>query len=327
MSAKTKPLPKLECFVGYEKTDEGYQLYTIYREAVDLLAPKIEFEYDDKDKVMRSVVPVAKLLKSGNKRDGYVVYYDIQKTNKKIPQKVKDAVAADCAELDKIDLKVNALREKYERDMNALKVMESEAKKRIRTQLKSRGVIVKRGRFFHRAMLIDDFRVFLKTDFKFAIKPLMVDELMDLAKEAPSRYRKMLKACVKTTSVTIDPKFYEEKLKAKIKGKDRKIFVQEEIDVDEHQLEEEVIPKLPYALKLMFWWMGDQLDEEGNHHTTLHAKTYNAKNPECQHCGGKFKKSTNEKPKRTAPKLRPVRIVRGKEADTRGKPAKGYSRS
>ena len=349
MTARKQPAIKLEYYVGYEKTDDGYQLYTIYREAVGMLASRgVEFEHDEKEKLMRSTHTIKKLPKVGNQKAGYVVFYDIKKVNKNIPSSVKKAVAADCAELDKIDLKVNALKERYERALAGLQAQEAEVKASIRSTLENRGVVVKRGRFFHRAMLIDDFRVFLKTDFKFAIEPLTAEELMDKAAEVPARFRKLLTSCIKTDAVLIDPKFYAEKLKKKIKPKDRKAFVNEELDVDDEKLEE-VLPKIPYQFRLLFWYMNDQIDEFGRHISVLHTKTYNAKNPECQHCGGKFKKNTNvckdcglksfsveeggqktskstTKPKRAKAKLRPVRMNQGKPADTRGVPAEGYSR-
>lgn len=348
MSAKTKPSNKQQFYVGYELTDDGYHLYTIERDAVLLLAPKIEFEHDEKEKLMRSTHPIQKLPKAGNKTSGYVTFYNVHKINKKISDSVKSAVSEDCNELDKIDRKVNALKERYQRELDVLMARELEAKTRIRKKLEHKGVVVKRGRFFHRAMLVDDFRVFLKTDFKFAVKPLTIEELREVAADLPSKYRTLLNSCIKTTGVFIDPQFYNEKLKKTIKPKDRKAFVHEELDVDEDRLEDEVLPKIPYTHRLMFWWMNDQVNENGDHLSVLHPRTYHVKNPECQHCGGKFKKSTNEcrdcglksfqvvtdgeknsrtsRPKRSRAKLRPVKMIQGKPADTRGVPAKGYSR-
>lgn len=343
---------KIEYFVGYEKTDEGYQLYTIYRQAIDLLAfSKIEFEFDPQEKYMRSTSPIKKLPKVGNRKSGYVTFYDIKKINKKIPKGVRKAVTADFEELNKINLKINKLRERYERDLDALNCCRDEAKARIRTRLKVHGAVTKVGRFFHRAMLINDVRVYLKTDFAFCVELLTAEQLKEIAKGIPAKYRKLLDTCVKTTGVLIDPVFYEKTLKKKIKPQDRKAFVTEEKDVDDQRLEEEILPKIPYAFRLLFWWMKDQLDENGEHIAALHTQTYHVTNPECQQCGGKFIKKTNEcrdcglksfqavddkiepakkskivaKPKRSA-KLNPVRIVRGKPADTRGVPAKGYSR-
>ena len=296
LAMKSNPQPELnlEYYVGYENDEEGIILYTIYLEAVSALADVgVKFKFETKAKAkstgrMRSTTKLTKLPKV-SKASG-VVFYDIDEINKEIPKGVRKTVAAACEELDRIDDQKNQLTEIYKAQIEKLDAAEARNKGKIRDNLTSHAPITEKGRFYHRMMLIDTFRVTLKTDFTFRIDSSNLEEI---ASKVAVKYRRLLNSCVKPDMVRIDPEFYERKVKQCLLPQEQKKYIEEIMDIDEDKLEDEVLPQLPYNMRLMFWSMTEQFNDEGLPRSTVHPKTYTAKNPDCQECGGKFLPKTN----------------------------------
>lgn len=204
---------------------------------------------------------------------------------------IKTKVEADWLAVDEIDKKLFQLKRDYERKREALRNQQADINNTIKNTIAEHGVIVKKGRFFHRAMLVKNFRVLLKTKFKLMIKKFSVDKIKEMAADLEPQHKKLLKSCIKITSVQIDPEFYEKEIRPNLSHHLRKTYVVENKTVDQNQVKE-ILPQIPYKTRYQFWDFNPQVDEEGNHHYELHTKTYTAKDPGCPECGGKFIKNT-----------------------------------
>lgn len=293
MTSKPQPEVNLEYYVGFEEDDEeGIILYTIYPEAVSILADVgVEFTFEQKSRAkttgrMRSVTKLEKLPKI--KKSTGLIFYDIEKINKKVPKRSRKAVAEACNELERIDEKRNKLEEMYQTEKDRLDAAEAQQKTKIRSNLTAHGPLTEKGRYYHRMMLIDTIRVSLITNFTFAVDTSNFEEIT--AKVGP-KYRKLLTSCMMTDMVRIDPEFYERKVKQFLTPTEKKKFVDEVQDIDQDKFEDEILPSLPYDMRLMFWSMTEQFNELGE--PAFKVQRYTAKNPQCQECGGKFVPKTN----------------------------------
>ena len=335
-------------YVGYEKTDEGVKLYTTFPQAVHMLAElKIEFHFSDKDECM--VALVEKVPSDfGNHKTGKVVFYE-EFDNDPVSNKVRTALAKDCALLAEINKEKNAAYERWCKLRDNFDKKEQDIKDRIFKRLQNSGPIVKRGRWYHRAVLVNTFRVFCKTMFSKPVLVLDLDVIRDLAKRF-KKHKSVLESAIKLDSVEISPDLYERKVKHCLSADERKKSVYENYEVNEDLLEK-AMTKLPYDIQRRLLEMNSPIDEDGNPLYTIHPFTHTAKNPECQECGGKFLKDTNickdcglesfvseenskvknNKSKKTKKSSRITVVAHNniaykKSTSSRKKPAKGHSR-
>lgn len=274
-------------YVGYEKTDDGVKLYTTFPQAVHLLAKKkIEFYYSKPDGCMLATVSKVPA------NFGKVIFYEEHAVNKAVNNRTRLALAKDCSLLAEIDNEKNAAHEKWCALRDNLDKKEQDIKHRIFQRLQKNGPIVKKGRWYHRAILINTFRVYCETAFPKPKVVLDLEVIRDLVKKF-KKHKTILESAIKLDSVNIAPELYERKVKHCLSAEERKKSVYEDYEVNEEALEK-ALPKLPYEVQRRLWEMHSPIDEDGNPIYEIHPFTHTAKNPECQECGGKFKKKTNE---------------------------------
>lgn len=281
-------------FVGWAKDEETNEvkLYTAFPQAVHILArKKIEFYYSEKDECM--VAKVNKVPRDfGNAaKEGQVCFYQEFEVNKPVTKRTRQALAKYCSQLRDLDLERNKLNEYYTTRKENLFKKEQDIKNRIFSTLQNNGCTTKRGRWYHRAVLVDKFRVFCKTVFSKPVLVLDLDIIQGLAKRF-KKHKETLESTITLDTVEINAELYEKKIKNCLTPAERKKHCYEHYEVSEEKLSS-VMPSLPYDIQRLLWEYQSPIDDEGNPYYTIHPQTHNAKNPECQECGGKFKKGTN----------------------------------
>ena len=274
-----------------DENDEYYgkiRLFTTFKQAEDILYKhhKIEFRYASGPKCLTAIVD--KLPKDKN-----IKYYEEFAVNTPTKKPVRTAMQQECVKLAQLDRQKNKLKDKLaavKEQIDEIEEQEAGIKQRIFTRLMDHGHTVKRGRWYHRALMTDWFRVFSYSVFAEPILNVDLDHIRGLAKRF-KKWRNDLESTIKPDMVQIEPEVYE-KIKDHIPKSDQnKVHVSYE--VDEGALTK-LIPKLPYSIYRLLWIMRSPIDEDGNPIYTIHPQTNQKKNADCKECGGDFKKDTNQ---------------------------------
>lgn len=339
----------MEIFVGWQKIEDDshvnygkIELYTVFPHAITILSKQCEFYYQKEHECM---VAVVSKLPTNRK----ITFYEEFACNKPANKAVRDAMIRDSQRLSDLDEEFNKTRSIWLKQKEAFEKKESDIKQRMFLRLMKHGQTVKRGRWYHRALFTNWFRIFSKTDFPRPILTIDADVIRDLATRF-KKFRTTLESTIKLKRVEIDPELYERKIKNCLSPKDLK-QVNEIYEVDENELDKVVI-NLPYNISHQLWEMRSPVDVDGNPFYAIHAQTHQSKNPDCLECGGKFKKNSNvckncgleshvktEKGKKTAkaskhtaPRknkiiwMRPAEEETSKKPSKRKIPSKGYGR-
>ena len=283
----------LNYFVGWQKDDDGagYILYTTFPQAIRLLYRRgIEFYYSEADSCMTAKVTKVPNDYGNPDNEGHIQFYQEFEVNKPIANQVRLALQKDVDLLAELDHAKNEAFEKWKTKKEDFERKEADIKRRIFNRLLKSGSTTKRGRWYHRAIWTNFFRVFSYSDFGVPFLDLDLDVMKRLIKKF-KKFKTVLEGTVKLEMVEIEPELYERKVKHCLSVAEQK-KVYETYAVDEAALEA-LLPQLPYQIIRELWVMDSPIDEDGRPIYKIHPQTHNNKNPQCRECGGKFKRNTN----------------------------------